>query len=149
MIDYLGKSMLTESQVSPILVDPSQASGGLSGIAILRMAQTSLWKAEKKQSYLRTFIANMLYSALQLNGLTAEYPTIKFRDGLVNDVKELIDEESAKLDAGLQTKVDAISNIEGVSSKEAELKYQKVLDEQNLLGGNTNLITVNDTTSNN
>lgn len=145
-IKNLRQSMMEESQLAKILLDPEANVGRASGVSIMRMAQTSLWKAEKKQAYLRQFIRQIVHSVLELAKSLKEpveepqYPTVKFRDGLVNDMMELITEETAKLDAGIQTKQGAIARIEGCSDEQAQATIDEIKSENNILGGDTPLI---------
>lgn len=147
MIKLLKDSLMQESQLSKVLVDPDMAIGSSSGVAILRMAQPSLHKAEKKQSYLKDFIRSIIYSLQELTILfttqkldDAEYPDIQFRDGLVNDLKEIIENQTAMLDAGIQSKVGAIAEVKNIDDEKALIEYQEIQDENNIFGGDSSVI---------
>jgi Phage portal protein, SPP1 Gp6-like len=137
----LKQSLYEETQLAKVLVDPEANMGTASGVAILRMAQSSLHKAEKKQSYLREFIKQIVYTYLQLSGESPAYPSVKFRDGLVNDMQELINEETAKLDAGITSKHGAIKRVNDCDDKQADEVLALIQAENNILGGDNPIIT--------
>ena len=70
----------------------------------------------------------------------AQNPSVKFRDGLVNDMMELITEETAKLDAGIQSRVGAISRIYDCSDEQAQTTYNEIQAENDVLGGDNPII---------
>jgi hypothetical protein len=145
-INKLVEMMHQESQLSKILIEPESAAASASGIGVLRMAQTSIWKAEKKQSYLKSFIQKIVYTVLQLSQklgqsqAQAEYPDVTFRQGLVSDLKEVIENQTAMLDAGIQSKVDAIVAVKKISDEKAAEEYEKIQVESNLFGGDNPII---------
>jgi hypothetical protein len=54
---------------------------------------------------------------------------------------ELITEETAKLDAGIQSKTGAISRIYDCSDEQAQTIYDEIQTENDVLGGDLPLIT--------
>lgn len=114
-----------ESQLSKILIDPTATTGDLSGVAIMRMCQQSLNKASKKQAYIMDTLAKMLFSWCQLSGLEPQYPSIKFKDGLVNDLKETIENQELLLNNQLTSRLDAIQVTRDMTLEQA----QEVLNE--------------------
>ena len=109
-----------ESQLSKILIDPTATTGNLSGVAIMRMCQQSLNKASKKQAYIMDTLAKMLFSWCQLSGLEPQYPSIKFKDGLVNDLKETIENQELLLNNQLTSRLDAIQVTRDMTLEQAQ-----------------------------
>jgi hypothetical protein len=140
-INNLKKALFDETQLAKVLIDPDIATGNLSGVAIQRLAQPSLHKAIAKKAYIKETISNILYTVLELAkksnladtaDLDVSYPTVKFRDGLVNDLKESIEAQQMMLDSQLTTKIDAIMAIQDMNHEEAEDKYQEIQKENSL-----------------
>jgi hypothetical protein len=140
-VNLLKNALFEESQLAKILIDPTIATGSLSGIAIMRLAQPSLHKAKLKQAYLTDMLKRLFYTILQLAqnmkveskvAISPEYPSISFKDGLVNDMKEVIEEQQLLLDNSLTTKIDAIMETQDLSEEQAQKKMNRIHDEQNL-----------------
>ena len=140
----LKQMLLEETQVAKVLFNTETGVGNASGVAILRLAQPSLHKAVMKQAYVKDVMAKVLYTILQLSikaevkgyqDLEAEMPNIKFRDGLVNDLKETIDQQVSMLDAGITTKTDAIMATQNLTQKDAEKKVNDIQASNDLFNG--------------
>jgi hypothetical protein len=140
-ITGLKKALLDETQMAKVLIDPDIATGNLSGVAIQRLAQPSLHRAIAKKAYIKETMANMIYTVLELakstgvvgaDKLTPEKPSIKFRDGLVNDLKEEIEKQQMLLDSGLTTKIDAIMETQDLTLEQAQAKYDEIQEENSM-----------------
>jgi hypothetical protein len=130
------KQMINEeSQISKILIDPESNIGSASGVAIMRMAQPTLHKVAKKQTYIEDWMSKIVYTALQLMGKEPEYPNIKFQNGLVNDEREVVELNIAKKDSGFITDVDAIMSIESITKDEAQTKVDEIKAQNDIYGG--------------
>jgi Phage portal protein, SPP1 Gp6-like len=135
-ISNLEKMIHQESGLAKILVNPEMATGAASGVAILRMAQPTISKAQKKISYLKDTLQQLIYTILELankrlkQGVSPEYPTITFQDGLINDVKETLDEQVIMLTEGITSKVEAIMAVRS-TDKENALAVLDVIAKEN------------------
>jgi hypothetical protein len=58
-----------------------------------------------------------------------EVPVIYWQDGIIMDELEILEAEKAKLDYELTTKEDAISNVDGITSNEAQDKLTRIQTE--------------------
>jgi Phage portal protein, SPP1 Gp6-like len=138
-IDKLEKLIHQESGLAKILVDPEMATGAASGVAISRMAQPTISKAQKKISHLKDTLQRMIYTILELAQkrlgaeLTPDYPTITFQDGLVNSVQETIDEVLPQLDSGVMSKEEAIQVIRNCDQKTAQKSLELIQKENDIM----------------
>lgn len=57
-------------------------------------------------------------------------PIIDWQDGVINDPTEQLDIEERSVDAGFTTTVEAISNLDGITRKEAEKKLKEIKKEK-------------------
>jgi len=137
-IKLLRGMMLDESKLSKVLIDPDISLGNMSGVAIQRLAQRSLLKARAKIDYLKESMRKIIFTAIQLHNeansdnIEAEYPSIEFKDGLIDSVKEIIEEEEMKLNNALTTKVDAIARINAMTEEQAQEKANQIEAENNI-----------------
>jgi len=152
-INMLKQALFEETQLAKVLIDPDVSLGSASGVAILRMAQPSLHKAVMKQAYIRDVMGRVIYSILDLainskvegsEGLVPEIPSITFRDGLVNDIKEMIDNQALLLDNQLTTKIDAIMRTQDLSEKQAQSKFNEIQKENSLFAPDGEDLPAND-----
>ena len=65
-------------------------------------------------------LAKMLFSWCQLSGLKPQYPAIKFKDGLVNDLKETIENQELLLNNQLTSRLDAIQVTRDMTLEQAQ-----------------------------
>jgi len=135
-IELLKQSSYDEAQLSKILVDPTLNTGNLSGVAILRLANQSINKTKKKQLYIKNIIKKLIYTAMQLDNVSPEYAQIHFKDGLVNDLKETIENEILQLDANLTSRKEAIITINQCSENQAEMLMSDIENEKDIFTPN-------------
>lgn len=142
-IKMLKQALTEETQLAKVLIDPDMSVGTASGVAILRLAQPSLSKAQNKISFIENTMKKIIYTILELaskhqldnsQGVEAEIPTIKFRDGLVNDIKEEIEKQQLLLDNQLTTKLDAIIATRNLTQEQAVEKLKEIESDNNLFG---------------
>jgi hypothetical protein len=125
-VKTLINACFDEAQLAKILIDPTINSGNLSGVAIQRLSQASLNKASKKEAYITSTLAKILYSWCQLSGYEPEYPSIQFSDGLVNDLKETIENQELLLNNQLTTRLDAIVATRDMTPEQAQEVINKI-----------------------
>ena len=135
-IELLKQSSYDEAQLSKILVDPTLTTGNLSGVAILRLANQSINKTKKKQLYIKSIIQKLIYTAMQLDNISPEFAQIQFKDGLVNDLKETIENEILQLDANLTSRKEAIITINQCSNNQAEMIMSDIENEKDIFTPN-------------
>lgn len=149
-ITILKQALFEETQLAKVLIDPELGVGNASGVAILRLAQPSLHKAVMKQAYIADTMGKLIYSILDLakntpsinaDGLDPEIPTIKFRDGLVNDLAETIANQEALLNNQLTTQIDAIMATQDLNLNNATIKANEIKNENQLFQADNQIIT--------
>jgi hypothetical protein len=114
-ITLLREALMQETQLAKVLVDPDMAMGSASGVAILRMAQPSLHKAEKKQAYLRDFIRQIVFTVQELSAKFGDYPELKAE---YPDIKK-----------------GAIAEVKGIDDEKAQTEYEAIQSENDIFGG--------------
>lgn len=141
-LDKLVEHLFMTSEISPNALGMGDAIAE-SGRALRIRLMRTLSKVKRKRLYYDQALKDLLYTAAlfaQANSLTAlgnrfpvntlpDRPNIEWQDGLPHDDDEVITNETAKLDAGLQTKAGAISNIENISLEDAQVKADKIKEE--------------------
>jgi hypothetical protein len=127
-METLKMDLMQEGEISPILLDPSLGAGA-TGIAVKRLMQITLNKAQRKIMYLKSGLKELVYTALELLGKTGEYPSITFQPNIIDDIAEIIANNQLKLDMGVQSKVGAIEEIYNLDKDQAQTKYQTIQDE--------------------
>lgn len=112
-----------------------------SGRALKLRLMRTIAKVARKRIYYDAAIKEVLYTAqlfakansLECDGVTisdeAVIPELIWSDGLPVDDKELIDNEVAKLGAGIQSKEDAIAAVDNIDEDAAEIKLAKIKEE--------------------
>jgi hypothetical protein len=142
-MEALKMDLMQEGEISPILLDPSLGKGA-TGIAVKRLMQITLNKAQRKIMYLKSGLKELVYTAMELSGKTAEYPSITFQPNILEDVAEIITNNQLKLDMGVQNKVGAIEEIYNLDQDQAQTKYTEIQEEmaQNIATFNPQIIDV-------
>lgn len=144
-IDMLVNHLFLTSETSFAAFGMDKGGGSAqveSGKALKFKLLRTLAKKHRKQLYFDDAMKSMFYVAMsfaQANSLECagvkmvgkvEVPQIEWKDGIVNDDSEQLDQEVIKLENGLTTTKDAISRLEGISDKEAEAKVAEIKKEQ-------------------
>ncbi len=143
-IKELKQNLLHQSEIASVLVSPDASTGQLTGVALKRLASPTLNKAERKIMYLQSGLAELIFTAQQLAIKTdgvknkpkaeAEMPSIEFKPGLVEDLMEIINQNTVLLENHLISEVDAMIAIFDYTKKQAEKKQaeiQGVLEARN------------------
>jgi len=131
--DVLKQACYDEAQLSKILVDPTLNTGNLSGVAILRLANQSINKAKRKQKRISKMMITAINIIEQLQGQTVSKINIQFKDGLINDLKETLENEVMQLDAQLTTAKRSIMTINNCTEEEAETIQSEINDQKALI----------------
>jgi len=139
-IDVLLEQLWISSQMSPTLFGLTKYGVAESGRALKYKLLRTLSLKHRKQMYWDNGIKSLIESAIEFarnNSLTSdglspaetEVPVIYWQDGIIMDELEILQAEQAKLDYELTTKEDAISNIDGITSNEAQNKLTRIQEE--------------------
>ena len=139
-IDVLEEQLFKAAQVSPTLFGLTKYGVAESGRALKYKLLRTLSLKHRKQMYWDNGIKSLIESAIEFarnNRLTAdgiapaetEVPVIYWQDGIIMDELEILEAEKAKLDYELTTKEDAISNVDGITSNEAQDKLTRIQQE--------------------
>jgi hypothetical protein len=140
-MEALKMDLMQEGEISPILLDPSLGAGA-TGIAVKRLMQITLNKAQRKIMYLKSGLKELVFTALELSEKKGEYPSITFQPNIIEDIAEIIANNQLKLDMGVQSKVGAIEEIYNLDQDQAETKYTTIQEEtaQNIATFNPELL---------
>lgn len=137
-IKELKESVMQACDVSPILINPDKSTGNLSGIALKRLAYSTINRAKRKQMYLKAGLKQLFYIVQEVaknNGVifpnaAPETPTIRFNDGLPNDLAEMAQTQQLLLDAGIQTTKDAVAYVYDMNEQQAIAKVTEIDKEK-------------------
>lgn len=140
-IKELKTNLALQSELSPVLTNPDQKIGSLTGIAIKRLAAPTLNKAQRKAMYLKKGLEELILTALKLayksQSITGEYKpkseddevTVEIRENLVEDIMEVIEKNERLISNSLTTQVDAMIEIFDYTKEQAEAKVKEINDE--------------------
>jgi len=145
-IEKLVEFLFMFSETSPDVMGMGKSTTvAESGRALkMRMIRT-LAKKNRKQLYYDQTLKEILFVAQELslaNGFTvngvkcpgpAEVPVLKWSDGVIDDIPEMIDNNIKKLDAGMISKKSAIMSIEGINEKEAKRIIKEIDKEKSIV----------------
>jgi len=149
LIDYF----MMIAEITPDVLGMGQGMND-SGRALKFKLMRTIAKAERKKLYFDRVIKEFTYAAQLLaekwklgagEDMTVfsgkpQKPEIDWQDGLPIDDYEDVDMEIKKLDAGIQTKVDAIQNIDEIDEDMAKEKLEEIQKENELAMPVVNLI---------
>lgn len=139
-IDKLVDFLFMFSETSPAGT-PADVSGGQaeSGRALKFRLLASLRKRKRKILYYDQAIKDMIQTAMELSvannipmgGVipTVERPSLKWGDGIINDQVEQVDIAVKRVDAGLSSRADEISNLDDISPEKAQQKVKEIDEE--------------------
>lgn len=116
-----------------------QAAGGTaeSGRALKFKLLSTIRKRNQKKIYYDIALKEMIETAMEFGKAwnveidgkgvsTPEKPSIDWGDGVLNDTTEQVDEETKRIDAGISSRADAISRLDGISPDEAAKKVVEI-----------------------
>lgn len=141
-VDKLVEMLFMASEVSPDVLGMGQGQSD-SGRALKFKLIRTIAKRQRKALYYAQALKEVFILAQELaikNGFTvngvkiaeakAIEPEIIFSDGIVNDPKETIENETMKVESGLTSKKRAIMAIENTDEKNAEAIIKEIEDEK-------------------
>lgn len=149
-IDKLVEFLYMTSETSPGVFGLDKNGQAESGRALKLKLMRTIAKINRKKVFYDQSIKEALYVAQLLAAKhgyrvmgellpgTPEVPNIMWSDGLPIDDLEQVELEGKKIEAGVQTKKDAIMAIDGVDEAEAKKKLKEIQDESPIpvpLGG--------------
>ena len=140
-IEKLVEFLYLSGEISPDLIGMGKGQSD-SGRALKFKLMRTISKIARKKLYYDMTIKEVIYIAqifakvhnLKVDGKTLqgnpEKPELKWQDGLPVDEVEQADVETKKIDAGIQSKKDAVMNIDQIDEKAAEEKLAEIEKEK-------------------
>ncbi len=138
-VDKLMALLFMFSEISPSSSSGDDGQGGLveSGRALKFKLLATIRKKNRKKMYYDQAIKDMLTLAqdlgkawaVSINGVTiskSERPALNWPDGVINDEVEQVDIEVNRVDAGLSSRADSISRLDGISPDDAKKKVKEI-----------------------
>lgn len=134
--------LFINSEISPTTFARTEGSYPESGRSLMFHLLPTIRKRNRKRIYYDQAIKELIYTAQELaikrkisiNDIKpptkAEYPTIEWKDGIINDVMEEITMEAKRVEAGLTTRKDSIMRLDGVDEETAKIKADEIKEEQ-------------------
>lgn len=142
-IEKLVEMTFMMSETSPDILGMGQGQAE-SGRALKLKLLRTVAKAQRKQLYYTEGLREVIYTAqllakqynIKIDGKTMQgnpvYPEIVWSDGLPTDMTELIEQEAARMDAGLTTKKDSLMRLDDIDEDTAEKKSKEIDKETEL-----------------
>lgn len=144
-VEKLMEITFMMSETAPAILGLDKGGQAESGRALKFKLLRTLAKAQRKQLYYTSGLAEIIYRAellakafnLEVGGVKfkgeAKVPEIVWSDGLPNDLTELIDIETKRIDAGLTSVTDSIMRIDDVDEETAKKKAEEIRKETELM----------------
>jgi len=142
-IEDLTKDIFLTSETSQALFGMDSGGGQAeSGRALKFRLIRTIAKKHRKEIYYTDGLTTLFYNAqlfAKANGLKCgdkklskepTKPVIEWQDGVINDMVEVVEIETTKINNDLQTKAGAIAVIEGITQDEAEERVEKIDEEK-------------------
>jgi hypothetical protein len=144
-IDKLLSFFMMTAEITPDILGMGEGMND-SGRALKFKLMRTIAKGERKKLYYDAKIKTIMYVAQELalaakvgvgpdfQKLTGkpQFPEIDWQDGLPIDDYEEVDNEIKKIDAGIQSKIQAIQNLDDIDEEAAEEKMKEIDEEQKL-----------------
>lgn len=142
-VDKLVEFMFMISETSPDILGMGNGVSD-SGKALKLKILRTIAKAARKKLYYDRGLKEVLYTAqllakewgIEVGGLKLKgnpvVPEIEWQDGLPIDNADQVDLEIKRIDAGIETKKDAIMHIDGVDGDIAEAKLKEIKEEDKI-----------------
>lgn len=138
-IDSLLDMLFMFSEIAPATMDRDSGGGKAeSGRALKFKLLRTIAKRNRKILYYDIMIKEMLETAQEFAtahnvsvdnfspGKEVETPEIKWGEGIIPDIIEMIDAEVARIDAGISSRADAIANLDGLKPEDAKTKVIEI-----------------------
>lgn len=144
-IDKIIEMLYMFSGISPASTVGDDNGGGRaeSGRALKFKLLATIRKRNQKKIYYDIAMKELLETAMELGKAwnieidgfrvaTPEKPEIKWGDGVVNDEVEATDVAIKRVEAGLSSKADAISELDGLAPEDAAKKVKEIEKESSI-----------------
>ena len=141
-IDKLIEVLFMFSEIAPASLGREQGGGmAESGRALKFKLLATIRKRNRKLRYFDQAMKDLLQTAQELSlvhgvqilgakPVEAERPKIVWPDGVLNDPVEETEVSIQRIDAGIQSRADAIAHLDGMSPDEAREKVEQI-DKEN------------------
>lgn len=133
MIDKLESFIYEAVGLSKMIISPNSESANLSGVSYKRHVSPALRKAKKKQSMCQAGMIKLVSTIMEVLGYSNSNISIKFGDGLENDLMLMIETQQKLIDYKLTTYKQAIQNIFNMNAQQAEEYINEINQEQLLI----------------
>ena len=131
-IESLVLSIARVTEVSSILIDMN-VSGGVEKVGALRLRlMRTLAKVRRKSKFYEKALKDMLAKTYEWETgkkLDPREITLTFHNGLPEDMLQMIQEESLRITAGLQSRKDALRRLDGIDGEMLEQKLEEIADD--------------------
>lgn len=142
-IDKIVDFLFMFSEVAPATMGMDKEGQAESGRALKFKLLRTIAKRNRKKLYYDIMIKEMLQTAqefgkawgIKINGTSItniEKPDIKWSDGVIPDMTEEIENEIKRLDAGLSSKPDSLSRLDGLKPEQAQKKVEEIEKENSI-----------------
>lgn len=140
-VDKLVDMLFMFSEISPASMGMDKNGSVESGRALKLKLIATIRKRNRKIRYYDQAIKDIFETAIKLAKARSirigtlspgepERPDIKWGDGVINDVTELVDIETKRIDAGISSRADSISKLDEISPDDAREKVDEI-DKEN------------------
>ena len=134
MFDLLQELIYSEMGLSKVAVSPDPESAQLSGVAYKRHVGPALRRAKNKREAFEASMTLLVMKAMQIITGKENAVSIKFGDGLDNDIHAVIDKYTKLIDYNLTTLSAAIQEIHNLDEEAANDYLSSISEERNLIG---------------
>jgi hypothetical protein len=143
-VDKIVEMLFMFSEISQDAMGVGQTGGQAeSGRALKFKLLRTIAKRNRKKIYYDSAIKKLLLIAMELgkahgieiNGVKVSKPeriTIDWGDGVINDETEMVDNSVKRIDAGISSRADEISRLDGVSPDDAKKKVVEIDKESTI-----------------
>ena len=146
-VDKIVDMMFMFSEISPATMGMDKDGAPASGRALKLKLLRTIAKVRRKQLYYDQGLKELMTLAQELakawnlkaygsDGMAVsapskiETPEIEFSDGMINDTREMAEEEEIRLRSGTTTQSDAIMRLDEVDEATAKKKVKQITEEQ-------------------
>lgn len=129
------KSLMSELGISEVLYNPALATGGLSGVAYMRLLSPTLNAVDGIKRKLEPYLQKVVYTMLEVANKNSlintkpEMPEVHFKDGVINDDKETLDAVVIKYQNKLLPAIEAIKQANNLDEEQANLLLTQIHEE--------------------
>jgi hypothetical protein len=129
MIDLLTNMIYEAVGLSKLVVSPDTNTANLSGVSYKRHVSPALRRAKKKQEAFEASAKIMIRTIMSILGYE-DSVSIKFGDGLENDINAVIEKNKHLLDYGLTTVLMAIQEVHNMDEEQAQTLLDNIGNER-------------------